>query len=264
MFLIWKLELWENEWVGTCKSLVLSILVSVLLLAVKTGMENYSLLSGDKLGGRSKMVFFDNPAIFDLAGASICLEENLLEKVGFSLTLDEIRASYHPEHLNLSAAFFNVNPGENLHSTWLRSYISHPLCMSARRLEFSRILLSFQNGQPFLLTHSGILENEFNYKVRKDISWISDHLIWLADSFVFKPWVLLLLAVLSTWVQRGKLLQLNDSKLLFLSGLSYLGSFIVFGNAADTRLLFYSNVIFLVIIISAVGLGSSRLNSCRE
>jgi maltodextrin utilization protein YvdJ len=73
----------------------------------------------------------------------------------------------------------------------------------------------------------------------------------LADqAFFVNLWFIYLISVGSfVWLYRNKKLK-PEYLALYISGLFYFGSFVLFGNAADARLLFYTTTTSSLIIFA--------------
>ncbi|MFT6436869.1 MAG: hypothetical protein ACJAVI_004941 [Candidatus Azotimanducaceae bacterium] len=242
-------KVFDSSLVGSVKTFFLAVIVALIMLGLKGLAESYSWQSGEKLGGRSQSLFLKTPMIFDLAGASICLNENLMRTTGQDISLEEIRSSYHPQHVTLSARLLRNGYSEKLFSVWLKNLIEHPVCMNKRRWDYMVYILGFHEGQPFLLSHPGILENEFGYQANPErskafVQWFSN----VSELTVFKPGFLLVFSLFLVLFNSRRFNPFGIEGLLMWSGLSYWGSYLLFGNAADTRLLHYSNTVFAISI----------------
>lgn len=246
-------KIFDSNLSGSAKSLFAAVIVALVMLGLKGFAESYSWQSGEKLGGRSQSLFLKTPMIFDLAGASICLNENLMEATGQDISLEEIRSSYHPEHVTLSARLLKNGYSDKLFSVWLENLIEHPVCMNKKRWDYMIYMLGFHEGQPFLLSHPGILENEFGYQANLErseafVQWFSN----VSESIASKPGFLLIFSLILVLINARRFNPFGIEGLLMWSALSYWGSYLLFGNAADTRLLHYSNTVFLIFVFVEV------------
>jgi hypothetical protein len=114
-------------------------------------------------------------------------------------------------------------------------------------------MLGFHEGQPFLLSHPGILENEFGYQANLErseafVQWFSN----VSESIASKPGFLLIFSLILVLINARRFNPFGIEGLLMWSALSYWGSYLLFGNAADTRLLHYSNTVFLIFVFVEV------------
>jgi hypothetical protein len=105
-------------------------------------------------------------------------------------------------------------------------------------------------GTQFLITHPSVDENEFGYKLEKSRlrEFFLSYIIGSSSFLFVKPWFIYLISIGSfVWLYRNKKLK-SEYLALYISGLFYFGSYILFGNAADARLLFYTTTTSSLII----------------
>jgi hypothetical protein len=195
----------------------------------------------------SKEDFFRPVRILDIAGASICVGENLFINSSPRLTLDVISKNYEPKHVNLSSKLFEkIDNPNNVVTDWWDAIKKYPFCMLTNKIQLSYYLLGFNEGPEFLITHPSIDVNEYGYQLRQ--SSLRDKVVnyvieWSGYSFL-KPWFLYVIwfsLFMMFYIKRRVPLIIST---LILSGSLYLTSLIFLGNAADARLIFYSTLAF--------------------
>ncbi len=236
-------------------SYVFSGLLGILILGVsftlKTKViDTYSLpdfhVIDNKTDDFLKIVRF-----MDIAGASVCENRNLFGNTAPNLTIDEIKNGYDARHINLSKELFDkIGFNENTKIDWANTFANYPLCFFDHRLEMTKHMLGFNLKKQYIITAPYIEDNEFGYVLRKSstrnlvVSYIHN-----ASRFpFFKPWFIYLVSII------GFIYLLNISRLqpshfiLYLSGWLYFIGQVLVGNAADARLLFFTNTVFLIFI----------------
>ncbi len=113
-----------------------------------------------------------------------------------------------------------------------------------------KYMVGANQGMQFLITHPSVDKNEFGYKLEdsKLREFFLSYIIGSSSLFFMKTWFIYLISLGSfVWLYRNKKLK-SEYLALYISGLFYFGSFILFGNAADARLLFYTTTAFSLII----------------
>lgn len=243
------------------KTLILFFSVFFLLISIsfKSFIDTYSLTNSTEMKSSTNN-FLKGRMITDLSGASVCLEKNLFEKIANNSTLDKIKSSYDPRHTNLSLGLYeNVNKSElddiKLQHLWFESALKHPICFFQYHFDLTRYLIGAHKGKQFLITHPSVDKNEFGYELKefkaRDIyvNYITNYCKYL----LLKPvmlHIMFLFFILLAFIRKVPL----HSSIFALSSSSYLYflSFVFFGNAADARLLFYSNImIYLLVAVLA-------------
>lgn len=229
------------------------ILLTVILFFGKGFIDTYSLPSLTKMVSQtSKFISFTRT--LDVAGASVCVGENLFKEINPQLTVDEIRNGYDPKHVNLSAVILaKVGIDPRIDQIWLNTFIHHPICAWYNKFHMTRFMLGANSGAQYLITKEEIDENEFGYKFEKstlrDLTY--EYIIAFSKIPFLRPYFILLLSVISfVFLTRSKKLT-AELLTIFMSGLFYLGSLVLFGNAADARLPFYSTSCFF--LVAAIG-----------
>ncbi len=234
------------------KSLFISVTGIILILfsyTIKIQLDSYSLPYFVKLN--AKFDDFSGLKILDISGASICLDENLFSKIDQNLTVADIKKMYDPKHSNLSAQITSKFGGnKEIDLIWLNLIKEHPICFFYNKFNMMKYMVGANQGMQFLITHPSVDKNEFGYKLEdsKLREFFLSYIIGSSSLFFMKTWFIYLISLGSfVWLYRNKKLK-SEYLALYISGLFYFGSFILFGNAADARLLFYTTTAFSLII----------------
>ena len=225
------------------------ILLISFSFAMKIKLDNYSLPNLIKLN--AKYDDFSGLRILDIAGASICLDKNLFYSIDENLTVGDIKEMYDPKHCNLSANITNKFHGsKKIDSIWLNLLRENPLCFLYNKFHLMRYMVGANSGTQFLITHPSVDKNEFGYELKdsKLREVFLSYIIETSSMFFVKPWFIYILSIGSFgWLYRRKKLK-PEYLTLYLSGIFYFSSFVLFGNAADARLLFYTTTTSALII----------------
>ena len=229
---------------------VSGIILILFNYTMKTQLDNYSFPNFVKLN--AKFNDFSGLKILDISGASICLDKNLFSKIDQNLTVADIKQMYDPRHINLSAKIlgkFNGNKKE-IDSIWRNLIKEHPVCFFHYKFNMMMYMVGANPGTQFLITHPSVDKNEFGYKLEGSSlrEFFLRYIIGGSSFFFVKPWFIYLISIGSfIWLYRNKKLK-PEYLALYISGLFYFGSFVLFGNAADARLLFYTTTTSSLII----------------
>jgi len=239
-------------------SVISGIIILGVIFTLKTQLDRFSLPEFKKLNN-STDIFISTVRVLDIAGASICLEKNLFKDISPILTTDEIKNSYDPRHINLSKEILKIIPAsdDRINQIWIKTALTYPICFLYNKTQLTKYLLGMNSGAQFLITDPSIIENEFNYKLTESKlrNRVVSYIVNSSKLFFFKPWFLYMIAVfIIIYMIKIKYFSLPLIT-LFTSGLMYLSGLIVFGNAADARLPFYTtSVIYMFVFISIVDL----------
>ena len=229
------------------KYCLVGFLFCVILMFGKSYIDNYSLFDGSKINNRTS-VFFDNTMKLDLMGYAVCSQKNIFELEGINYSLTAIEKNYFPQHLNLSAnTLHQFHENFNLKETWLKGMSDRPECLLKTRIDRTVFMLGLNEGPMFLISHPHVNQNEFGYV--KSESLLQTLIFgYITSKTILRPWVLYLgvIAIFFTFFSRSPQNFIRLS--LFLSGGLYFLSFFIFGNAADTRLLFPLNVVSIMLV----------------
>jgi len=155
---------------------------------------------------------FDITELFDLVGMSYYSGEILIppEFIGKtqSFEIGDVRAVYHPEHLNLSfdsgekrlIRCYTV-PSTRMQELWISAVTKHPLAYLRHRLAVLQQLLSIGRDVVFIPAEPGIIENKLGVSFTPSpltapaVSWI----LWSAGTPLSAPWVYYTLALPLLW-----------------------------------------------------------------
>ena len=213
--------------------------------------------------------FLKGRMIRDLAGASICLNKNLFKNISYGSQLDDLIESYDPRHTNLSKGIYKAVgrkhlDGIDLRNLWLNTLFNHPICFFKYHFDLTSYLIGMHSGKQFLITHPSVDKNEFGYLLKK--SKIRDkyvnYITTSTKTFFFKPFFLYFVFFIILFKQCVKKIYFQKSfYFLIIGSFSYILSFIFLGNAADARLLFFSNLsIYILLSISILNKNKLVIN----
>ncbi|MGB4192516.1 MAG: hypothetical protein WBK09_00920 [Limnohabitans sp.] len=221
-----------------------TMLTGTVFLA-KTQLDNYSLPSFEKMSN-SNDFFVRTVRVLDVAGASLCVGGNLFADIAPNLSLNEIKAEYDPRHINLSKGLLDkVVVDSRIDGVWLNVAVHHPVCFLSYKFDLTKYMIGANKGIQFLITAPSVDKNEYGYQLPN--SSIRDatvkYIVHASALPFFKPWFFYLLSI-------GSLIYLIFTKALtpahvtlFMSAIFYMGGLVLFGNAADARLLFYTTTV---------------------
>jgi hypothetical protein len=232
----------------------LGSLLTGVVFFTKIQLDNYSLPGFVKMNN-STGAFIESVRVLDVAGASLCAGKNLFAELAPNLSLGEIKSNYDPRHINLSNGIFErIAFDSRINNIWLNVAIHHPVCFFNNKFQLTKYLLGANTGKQFLITAPSVDENEYGYSLSE--SSLRDsavtYIVNASQLMFFKPWFLYLLSicVLARMVQ---IKALTESYLaLFLSAVFYFAGNVIFGNAADARLLFYSTTSFSIFTFCSI------------
>lgn len=208
----------------------------------KTILDTHSLPSFDKMNNETSR-FLQGTRVLDIAGASLCVGKNLYADDAQHISLSEIEMMYDPKHVNLSAQLFSRPEFKtNIDDIWWNVALNHPICIFNNKYNLTRYMIGANENGQFLITHPRIDENEFGY-VFEDSSIRDAAFAYVGNVshiHIVKPWFIYLLSIFSFfYLLRIKALSTVNFT-IFMSGCFYFGGLVMFGNAADARLLFYT------------------------
>lgn len=224
-------------------SVILSgMMLTGAIFATKSQLDNYALPSFEKLS-TSNEFFIRAVRVFDVAGASLCVEKNLFADMAPNLSLADIESKFDPRHINLSRGLLErVGTDSRVDKIWLSVAFHHPICFFSYKFQLAKYMVGANEGAQFLITHPLIDNNEYGYGLPESslrngaVAYIT-HASQLA---FFKPWFLYLISI-GAFVYMIRVRALTAGHLtIFLSAIFYFAGLVMFGNAADARLLFYT------------------------
>ena len=245
------------------KIFLISFLLSGLLYHGKTRLDIYIIPSFTKMES-STNDFIIGSRVRDIAAASLCANQNLFGVYAPNITVSEIAASYNPKHTNLSLELYNkVGVTNGINKIWFEVLIDHPICIFYNKFLLAKYLLGINHGDQFIITHPAIDDNEYGYFLHasplrdKAISYI----LSASQMLIFRPWFFHLLNLVFLIFLLFKKRLSVEYACLYLSGAFYMAGIILFGNAADARLIFYSNSISVLLLFLSIGmLRGGKLN----
>lgn len=236
----------------TLKVVSVFILLSSVTYGSKVFLDNFSLPSFNRISGADS--FTSTNQILDLAGASLCANVNYISLVAPQVTsLSQLASIYDPRHVNLSTETLNkVTSGpEEITSKWLDVAFENPVCLVAHKAQMSYWMSGLNPGEQYLITAPAIDPNEFGIELAQNK--FRDTLVQniVNQSFlpIFRPWFLALLASIGMILARKSFALSLELQVLYTSGVLYAAGLFLMGNAADARLLFHSNVSFIVVTV---------------
>ncbi len=243
-------------WLGTM--LLGAVLTSTVFFA-KIQLDHYSLPSLMKMNS-STGDFIQSVRVLDVAGASLCTGSNLFGNMAPNLSLAKIRQLYEPKHINLSNGLLDkVGYDGRINDIWLHVAIQHPLCFFYNKFQLTKYLVGANPGAQFLITAPAINDNEYGYRLsqssRRDA--VISYIVHASKSPFFTPLFLYLAAIgaciYMLWIRALTI----DHITLILSAIFYFASLVMFGNAADARLGFYTTTTLSMFTFIIAG-GKSR------
>lgn len=247
-------------------SFLLFLFLASSTMAIKIGMDRYALPNLAPISGSNTLVRIVRK--MDIAGASICSGDNMIKNVSPSVSLDDIKKSYDPRHSNLSIGMLDSMPmNAVVDELWIETFKKHPFCFFRNKLDLAKYLLGLNHGEQFLVFSPQVDANEYGYTLpENDIrSFYEKYIISSSRLFMLRPWFLWLVFVVSLvfyFIARRSMplgyIALSGSGALYALGLFLLG------NAADARLLFYTNYIFCLIAVLMAFEICSKSNSLSQ
>jgi hypothetical protein len=220
----------------------------------KIQFDNYSIPSFEKLTS-SNDIFIRSVRVLDVAGASLCVGTNLFGDVAPNLLLADIMSGYDPRHVNLSADLLSkVGVDSKIDKVWLNVAINHPVCFFSNKFQLTKYMIGANKGSPFLITAPSVDKNEYGYFLLE--SSIRDlavaYIINASELPFLKVWFIYLLSIGSLIYLVGTRTLTAVHSTIFLSAFFYFGGLVIFGNAADARLLFYTTTALSMLIFITI------------
>jgi hypothetical protein len=249
-FLAWTLCLFSATRYITLSTLLLGLTLTGTIFFTKIQLDHYSLPTFVRLNS-SQETFILTVRVLDIAGASVCLGRSLFTSIDPTLSVVEIKRLYDPRHINLSLGLLNkIHIDSRITQIWLSTAVHHPLCFFSHKAHLSKYLLGFNHGDQFLITAPSIDKNEYGYELA-DSSLRESIVTYIRTASQYsylKPWFLYGMALALLIYRSWKKTRTIEEDVLVLSAFLYLMSLIVFGNAADARLVFYTTTTLSIVI----------------
>ena len=225
----------------------------------KVQLDHYSLPGFVKMNS-STDDFLQSVRVLDIAGASLCAKHNLFESIAPDMSLLDLERLYEPKHINLSAGLFSkigynlTNKELKINKLWLNIALHHPLCFFYNKYLLTKYLIGAHAGPPFLITAPAVDSNIYGYQLAESAlrNSVVTYIIKASKHFFSKPWFIYLLSIGAfLYLMQRKPFRLEYS-LLALSGILYFSSLVMFGNAADARLPFYTTTVLFMLVFIAL------------
>lgn len=226
-----------------------SVLTGVIF-TLKVQLDHYSLPELAKLNS-STDDFIESVRVLDVAGASVCMERNLFGNLSPDLTIEDIKIGYDPKHVNLSKAILDRVPiDDRINQIWINVAMEHPVCFLYNKYEMTKYLIGAHQGTQFLITSPAIDTNEYGYILAESRlrELTVSYIIYASKITLFKPWLLYLLSIVYFIYMLQRRMLKAEHITLFFSAFFYLGGLILFGNAADARLPFYTTATLCIFL----------------
>lgn len=230
-----------------------SILTGMLYFA-KIQLDTYSLPTFARLNNGTGAQL-QTVKVLDVAGASLCVGANLFGPEAQSISLEQIARIYDPRHANLSLGLLSRKEVfVNIEKIWRNTALRHPICFLNNKFQLTKYMIGANSGQQFLITHPSIDSNIYGYTLEKSPirDSIFSYIIRSSRLFFLKPWFLYLISIgIFLYMAKKRSLSLSSCT-LFLSAFFYIGGFILYGNAADARLLFYTTTVLAMFVFISI------------
>ncbi len=252
--------------------IILGTVLSGTIFFTKTQLDHYSLPDLVKMKN-STGTFIESVRILDIAGASLCLNNNFFSTITPDLSLAEIRTLYVPKHMNLSLGLLSrvgysaASKDSRIDKIWWGLAVHHPFCFFYNKLQLTKYLIGANNGEQFLITSPSVENNEYGYKLSDSPlrNSVVSYIIQASKLTFFKPWFLYLLSVGSViYMIQARAITLEIAVIL-LSAILYFIGLVLFGNAADARLPFYTTTaLFMLTFFSFLDIKKHQLANIRS
>lgn len=236
------------------KRVVTAIMGSIFIACIfglKMQLDRYALPGFEPIAGVSSLE--PNVRKMDVIGASICANDNMLKGIVPGLTLDDMRAGYDPRHVNNSLSLLDKIPSTvNTERVLWKTLKKHPICVWNNKIQLATYLLGANRGEEFLAVSPQVDSNQFGYYLPASSTRpsVENYIRDASNLFFFRPWFIYFLAITSLLLFSYCHRRIEIGYLsLFVSGVFYAVGLFLFGNAADARLLFYTNFVNLIIIM---------------
>jgi hypothetical protein len=208
----------------------------------KNLLDKYS-LPDLKLLDNSTGGFIRPVRVLDVAGASLCVGENLFGDIRSDLSIVEIARQYDPKHVNLSSELLQtVGVDSRIDKIWWGVVVSHPICVFYNKFQLTKYMIGANKGDQFLITAPSVDKNEYGYKLPESLfrDVAVSYIVKFSKLHFLRPWFLYIVSIgCFIYLIIRKKLTLELFAIVF-SGIFYFAGLVAFGNAADARLLFYT------------------------
>jgi hypothetical protein len=238
-------------WLGV---ILLGSALTGAVFSTKSQLDNYSLPDFVKMNN-STDGFIQSVRVLDVAGASLCVGSNLFSDIAPNISLAEIKSGYDPRHVNFSASLLGKVPIDNrINSVWIKVAVKHPICLFYNKFQLTKYMIGADRGVQFLITSPSVDKNEYGYSLPE--SSLRDlavsYIVQASQLPLFKPWFIYLISI-GAFVYMLRVRALTAGHLtIFLSAIFYLAGLVLFGNAADARLPFYTTTALLLVTFISI------------
>lgn len=234
--------------VGT---VIMGIISITCIFGMKIELDRYALPGFEPIAGVSSI----EPVVrkMDVIGASICANENMLKGIAPGLTLADMKAGYDPRHINLSLSVLDkIPPTVDISKILWGTLKKHPICFWNNKVQLATYVLGANRGAQFLIFSPEVDSNKYGYYLPSSSirTKFESYIESASTLFFFRPWFIYILAIVSLIFISYRQRRIEPGYLtIFVSGIFYAFGIFLFGNAADARLLFYTNFVNLIIFM---------------
>ncbi len=257
-----------GRWLPLVSSRIRIVITALSLVSMFAFLNifNYSLLDAEK-NHMASYVMVD-----DLVYLSLVAEQSLLPRVDEKTVLECAQATIGNTKLVgrlfcllAKPSYQNVAPipYEEIKDAWITAVSGHPSEYIKFRLSAFLYLLRSPSEQPYIYQFSSISPNEMGLVQNDNFAThiLNGYVTSIASlaPFLFKPYWWLAIALLmlcATWVMRGDKEALKLIRILLVSALLYMFSYIPFAPMADFRYVYWST---LAISLAAIKFFASDL-----
>jgi hypothetical protein len=226
-------------WLGV---ILLGSALTGAVFSTKSQLDNYSLPDFVKMNNSTNS-FIQTTRVVDVAGASLCVGSNLFSDIAPNISLAEIKSGYDPRHVNLSKGLLDKVPVDNrINRVWTKIAVDHPICFFYNKLQLTKYMIGADRGVQFLITAPSVDKNEYGYSLPESSLRDSavSYIVQASQLTLFKPWFIYLISI-GAFVYMLRVRALTAGHLtISLSAIFYFVGLVLFGNAADARLPFYT------------------------
>jgi hypothetical protein len=241
---IWCVRLTMAPWRRLLVVAVLGGGLSAGLFVTKSFLDRRALPTFVALPSVSD-IFLQGVRALDIAGASICVGTNLYGAIAPQLSLADIARLYDPRHVNLSAPLLeklDMKAGVGIDRQWLEVALQHPMCILTNKIALTKYLIGANQGGQFIITSPTVDQNEFGYTLAPSVTRdrTVSYIVRTSHWTIVRPWFIYLVASLAFVALLLARAMTAPLLALYMSALMYLAGIVMFGNAADARLLLYT------------------------
>ena len=238
-------------WLGV---ILLGSALTGAVFSTKSQLDNYSLPGFVKMNN-SNDEFIQSVRVLDVAGASLCVGSNLFADIAPNISLAEIKSGYDPRHVNLSKGLLDKVPVDSrINRVWTKVAVDHPICFLYNKFQLTKYMIGADRGVQFLITAPSVDKNEYGYSLPESSLRDSavSYIVQASQLTLFKPWFLYLTSIAAfIYMLLARVLS-TEYLVIFLSAVFYFAGLVLFGNAADARLPFYTTTALSIFTIISI------------